>query len=168
MLINTELKFTTKSMMLHSYHPILLLCMLIFCADSSSAVYCHQCEPMKLDYIVTVDNFPSLGNCSVVTTERYCLAAIIWLLNGTSEVLYYPFNTSLTFERVNILVGRNASGAAQYSGERLIDYRCSSSDIPCDTPENLKRVLTATTFPSDDQINQLNTKGPQEIEVIPV
>ncbi len=112
---------------------------------------------MTLDYIVTIDNFPSLGNCSVVTTEQYCLASLIWQLNGKTEVYYDPSGIHSSFETVVVSVEREASEAGQYSGERSITYRCSSSDTPCNTPEKLKRVLAATTFPDDEQVNQLNT-----------
>jgi hypothetical protein len=110
---------------------------------------------MKLDYLVTADNLPPLGNCSVVTAEQYWLATIIWQLNGKSEILYDPSHVNSKLKIVDVLIEREVSAVAHYIGDRLITYRCSSSGISCNTPEHLKRALTATTFPSNGPVKQL-------------
>jgi hypothetical protein len=131
-----------------------LVIVLLIDVPSYLAYDCHQCNAFVLNTPVTIDTIPKPDGptCRIVPGKSGCYVRIGWLDDGTSEV-YYSADPALLFDSVIIEIDRTIDLQSKLQiKHRSLGYACQSTAMPCNTPENFKRVLRSTTFPTEQKI----------------
>ena len=120
---------------------------------------CHQCNAKHYNYQVTVNNIPSPteDDCNVILTNHSCYVHVDWFGDGTSEV-YYRIDPTLPYDTIIAVTERQVIlNTGTYSTRRSIGYSCRSTKRACNTIDDLKRAIVSVTFPTDEQMQQLDT-----------
>jgi hypothetical protein len=120
---------------------------------------CHQCNTKHYNYRVTINSLPSPteDDCNVVLTNYSCYVHVDWMADGTSEV-YYRIDPTLPYDSIVAITERQVNlNTGKYSTRRSVGYSCRPNKTACNTIDDLKRVINSVTFPTDEQIRQLDT-----------
>jgi len=121
---------------------------------------CHDCNGISLNYTITINNIPSpTGNdCKIVTAKDTCSVRVVWFSDGKSEI-YYSADQGLPSDSILAVTERRVTTwSGHYTTRRYIFYTCNTSDLtPCNSVENLKRAIIATTFPTDEQLEKFDS-----------
>ncbi|CAF1114020.1 unnamed protein product [Adineta ricciae] len=143
---------------LRSYYFGLLV--LLLHAQCRLALQCYECNGMNFNMSLTSDNIPSptAPDCEIVSAQSTCSVRIGWYKGNKTEV-YYGADTPLPIDSVMIKTERKVTAwSGEYETRRFIIYNCKASNsTPCNTVENAKRAIKSTTFPTDEQIDKLDS-----------
>lgn len=133
---------------------------IVFNAQHLLAHQCYDCEEMTFNYSITIDNIPppTSSDCKIITADYGCSVRVAWFSDGNSEVRY-TIDPELPFDSV---VARTHRQVTVWSGEyvtsKYIAYNCKAlNTTPCNTADNLKRVISSTILPTDEQIEKFDT-----------
>jgi hypothetical protein len=132
----------------------------VFQLRSLLAYECHQCNAMHFNYSITIDTFPLpiRNDCKIVTTDRrWCYVRVGWYDDRTSEVYYSPA-PGLPNDSILAMTQRRVKPTTSKSTtHQLIAYSCKAENgTPCNTADQMKRAMIATTFPQAAQIKSFD------------
>ena len=118
-----------------------------------------MCDPVYFNYSLTVDNLPSPEgpNCEVISSDTGCFARIAWYDDHSSGV-FYETNLGLPRETITVNIERQVSVLSRlYNTESFITFTCGTSETKvCNTLDNLRLSIKATTLPSKGQLAQFD------------
>jgi hypothetical protein len=119
---------------------------------------CLKCATKFYDHLVTIDDLssPTYDDCNIVNAFHGCYIQLDWFTDGTSE-LHYTTNPELPYDSILTIIERRVIlDTNEYSTQRSIGYSCRSNRTACNTIDNLKRVMIAIKFPTDERIQRFD------------
>ena len=121
---------------------------------------CYDCT-QSFNYPITIENLTETvtNSCSIQTNVSACFTRVTWFEAGHSELYFTSESDPVVDDTIKILVNRRViTWSAEYTTRRYIIHICqNSNNLPCNTIDNLKRLLASTTLPTDEQIAKFDS-----------
>lgn len=125
---------------------------------TTKTYHCHVCSIHVIGYSASSHDLqsPMYDDCDIRSGTRSCYIRIDWLSDGTTEISY-EINPLIPIGSIVISTRRHVDfRTGEYSTIQSIGYSCGSNRTSCNTVKNLKRILSAITLPTDQQLRRLD------------